>query len=1388
MPSKLDPAYEDYLPPSQWNETPTQGMKRIELEMQDRPNTQRGRLSAGAGRSLEGYNARVAAQGPFGGSVMVAADPITGKPVMVGGQAQAGPLSYQVNKPTFKGAPVSQTVGIGGQPFDADTYFGLSAQQSPGQGRTYGANVSQGGEDGGWSAYGGYNPTNRSANVGGSYQANFSDGGRALVGHTTAAGEPVSLEEHKGQIRHRADSGNSRMAADYGYIDNSRKDHDGMKTDAFVGPYHDSKKVFVVNQQHPHTGKFNEHKVLLGYKDRAHALRDYAHSFSDGLGHKRIQSVVEMGTHELKDWLKKSHTAPLRKAEGGPVHMADGGDPPPRPLTIRRGVTPQGLAAEMVPPEEQGAIEGQQAASPSLEGVGEGLNLVGEGVAPLAKMTGEYLKSRFYDPGQQFPQNTDTAPRSMQAGIAGIQGPEATTENMEPSPFLQDVGNAASALYRGITEDPAGAIGGLNQYVGAGQAIGSISNIKDAAKQAKAAGDMPLYNKLSAMATLSAMGILIPGAGGVAEDIAKTAVKDAAREAVEATGKFAGKAGTSSADMAALLDRVRGTKLGELVDRYQNLPADEAHAKLYSDLANLAQEGEPGRLWYEKSSKRILDYTGGDKDAADKLAQLIAIYSPQTTVDVNTANAMKAYNRAKTGEQLWNGQIIDRDKSFDTIKAANDYVRSLGGSDAGVTKVPLDDSGKRFLIAQHGGSYDNIATADRDLKAHLVMNEDIPFEGRKTNNFYNNLMVHVDPSRLQGSTQDLWMARAFGFLDDAVGNTGKYDYMERVTADLAKQLGWEPHQVQAAIWTAMKTRQEGVSDAVKQVALDNGLATMVPNPLSDKGGMKFQVNDGAENQYAALMREKAMGAQVTPETIKSSARDFSDFLDQNLAHVSWETAPSNKIAHLQGFDDLPPQAKAEYHMDMSKALQDEDGKDLISKYLGVLSPGATEAPGYWEGRSNPATMTQLGTTRVKAAGKAPTMDQSSRALADLDASIRGLVLKQDGVGYHRPYYDPQISKANGMEYTFDKPLSSNDVVNIGKELDNRFGGSVGLMPVGPNKVRIIDFGWNGGEGMGDVRQVQAGGKGGKKSYFAGQGPLPQGVQELANYPTAKVATTDKGKQVLTKYTDSRDFHNAVDEVMNKDTINGNAEYRVFASDGDLVGNDWKANPNGEDYIQRIGAAGRPDVLEHISTVLAPRVQAVDERFAAKYGLPRDTRLEDALRNLHNQPAQPKAAGGPVTGYAKGGEVRNPDLPVTVPPQDLPRQVRNVAHDIASIAHRDKLDQRHLAYLLKVASGMYMPADRAMHYAQQIMTGDVDGIIQRFKSYRGSIVTFARLNQMMGGKHKFMGSDQMGKHMQRMKGLDSLQRTKDHVDSAMDSDVVKSRPVMARALKKLSKRI
>ena len=190
------------------------------------------------------------------------------------------------------------------------------------------------------------------------------------------------------------------------------------------------------------------------------------------------------------------------------------------------------------------------------------------------------------------------------------------------------------------------------------------------------------------------------------------AAKEAEKALPSISEKFAGKAGTPVEEMENLLEGVRGTEIGKMVERYQDMPVREAHQALFDDLKKLAQEGEIGKEWYEKSSSRILDFLGGDKDAADKFAQLIAIYSPQTAVDVNTQNAVKAYNRALAGQPLWDGRIVERNIQFPTIKAANDYVKSLGGSKEGYTKIPLDDSGKRFLIAQHGekNTYENIAT------------------------------------------------------------------------------------------------------------------------------------------------------------------------------------------------------------------------------------------------------------------------------------------------------------------------------------------------------------------------------------------------------------------------------------------------------------------------------------------------------------------------------------------------------------------------------------------------------------------------------------------------------------------------------------------------------
>ncbi len=386
MPPDLDPAYAAFRPVRR--ETPTEGMRRIErdlrsedFEYQERPRTQPNRLGANAGRSLEGYNANVGAQGPLSAGLIAAGDPESGRPQMVGGRAQAGPLSYQYTQPTQRGAPPSQQIGAT-VPFDADSYFGVTAQQTPGQGRTYGANV--GGE--GWNANVGYNPSTKAVNVGGGYQANF--------------------------------------------------------------------------------------------------------------------------------------------AGGGPV-------------------TPQMLAAQMIPPEEQNMIEGEHAGSPSFEGVGKVMGTVGQGF-------NEIYKTPPIDPSY-----------TTGAGVRQDITPTTLGAKLDPkihgggSPGWEDV----SRVVADLAHDPAGLVAGVLPVIGNMTAAKDLRKVDQMIDQLEAAGDTENASKLKKLAGYASAGVIIPGAAGIA-------TKEALRVGENAILKGAERAGVRGAEhLAADATKVAERGLAAGADR-----------------------------------------------------------------------------------------------------------------------------------------------------------------------------------------------------------------------------------------------------------------------------------------------------------------------------------------------------------------------------------------------------------------------------------------------------------------------------------------------------------------------------------------------------------------------------------------------------------------------------------------------------------------------------------------------------------------------------------------------------------------------------------------------------------------------------------------------------
>lgn len=443
-----------------------------------------------------------------------------------------------------------------------------------------------------------------------------------------------------------------------------------------------------------------------------------------------------------------------------------------------------------------------------------------------------------------------------------------------------------------------------------------------------------------------------------------------------------------------LADKIRTTKTGKLNEKYAELSSREYVQKLTDDLVEAAEASWDKRFWYDRSYESISNLTFNNEVLADKFAQLIAVYSPQTNVKTNTEFAARAFNKWAAGDPLFVGENIGRFTPPSNMKLTTpagkdtkqfaDWKKAIRADHPGAKLVNLDDGS--FAVIKPG-EYENIKTFEQDYKADLIMNKDFVWEGRKTNNFYNNLMNR------DGITADLWMARAFGFEDDKMIRNLKYDFIEGVTNNVARLLSnkykteVKPQQAQAAIWITHKAARQGVK--------------------IDEAGL-----------------------------------DYADFLNDNFAQISWETVPSTQRKHLNGIGDLDDVVKADYHVAISKIFLDNDGNDKIAKTLNMLSPGDFEAPGMFEGVSNPSTQTLALATRVKQSGRTGAdkyeIAAADKSMLELYSAIKGIALKQDSVGYHKavPPAKNDIKFANAMEIDIERVLDASEMRELEELLDN----------------------------------------------------------------------------------------------------------------------------------------------------------------------------------------------------------------------------------------------------------------------------------------------------------------------------------------------------------------
>jgi hypothetical protein len=141
--------------------------------------------------------------------------------------------------------------------------------------------------------------------------------GNYKKGHINLHGLRIAIENPAGSYREGTDKNGkkwrTKLAHHYGYLNStvgSDKDH----VDVFLGPNASDPNmpVIIVNQVDPQTGKFDEHKVMIGFDGWKEACEGYLKNYSSGWN--GIGSIKVMELQDFKKWIRSGKTTSVLKS------------------------------------------------------------------------------------------------------------------------------------------------------------------------------------------------------------------------------------------------------------------------------------------------------------------------------------------------------------------------------------------------------------------------------------------------------------------------------------------------------------------------------------------------------------------------------------------------------------------------------------------------------------------------------------------------------------------------------------------------------------------------------------------------------------------------------------------------------------------------------------------------------------------------------------------------------------------------------------------------------------------------------------------------------------------------------------------------------------------
>ena len=316
-------------------------------------------------------------------------------------------------------------------------------------------------------------------------------------------------------------------------------------------------------------------------------------------------------------------------------------------------------------------------------------------------------------------------------------------------------------------------------------------------------------------------------------------------------------------------------------------------------------------------------------------------------------------------------------------------------------------------------------------------------------------MSQIDPAKVIAgqTTQDMWMARAFGLSGDVPG-AAQYQIMEDITQSIAKQNGWQPHQAQAAIWVAVKGRNDAMKGVMNQHVKDQGWGANV-NDILPQHQKKF------DNYFQQVVYDSEFNLD---EFVKASY-SFADGIEDNLGFINLEAVPGTTTDFLPGIVNALPEDVAAYTKDMYSIFLDENGVDLLAKEIGIVSPDGFMGFGGWAGDINPNIQVRGIMSGTIKGG----MNPADVQLVELYAAVVGTVFKQDGVSYRRAFADPAVSKQNGVDLDIGRKLTKDEHQRIYDILIEKFG-HTNIQPTSTSTgAQIIQYAnWDTGKPVFDM--------------------------------------------------------------------------------------------------------------------------------------------------------------------------------------------------------------------------------------------------------------------------------------------------------------------------------